>query len=96
MSSLKLVMAVSKDGFVSLGTNDDMLWTGPDDKRAFRLLTSVGGVLGAGRRTFEQLPRLKGRRVICLSTRKGFVKNAEARATMQSGTGKGNFMVRLR
>lgn len=83
MSSLKLVMAVSKDGFVSLGPNDDMLWTGPDDKRAFRLLTSVGGVLGAGRRTFEQLPRLKGRRVICLSTRKGFVEKAEAREARQ-------------
>lgn len=79
MSSLKLVMAVSKDGFVSLGPNDDMLWTGPDDKRAFRLLTSVGGVLGAGRRTFEQLPRLKGRRVICLSTRKLMVPNDELR-----------------
>lgn len=68
MSKLKLVMAVSKDGFVSLGPDDDMLWTGPDDKRAFRLLTSVGGVLGAGRRTFENLPRLKGRDVVCLST----------------------------
>lgn len=83
MSKLKLVMAVSKDGFVSLGPNDDMLWTGPDDKRAFRLLTSVGGVLGAGRRTFEQLPRLKGRRVVCLSTRRGFAENAAGREARQ-------------
>lgn len=83
MSTLKLVMAVSKDGFVSLGPRDDMLWTGPDDKRAFRLLTSVGGVLGAGRRTFEQLPRLKGRRVFCLSTRRSMVQNAAAREAME-------------
>lgn len=82
MSTLKLVMAVSKDGFVSMGPNDDMLWTGPDDKRAFRLLTSVGGVLGAGRRTFENLPRLKGRRVLCLSTRRIVLPNAEAREGM--------------
>ncbi|QXN72350.1 dihydrofolate reductase [Rhodobacter phage RcSimone-Hastad] len=84
MSTLKLVMAVSKDGFVSLGPDDDMLWTGPDDKRAFRLLTSVGGVLGAGRKTFEQLPRLKGRRVYCISTRRGYIQNAEAREAMQA------------
>lgn len=83
MSKLKLVMAVSKDGFVSLGPDDDMLWTGPDDKRAFRLLTSVGGVLGAGRRTFENLPRLKGRRVLCLSTRRIVLPNAEAREGMR-------------
>lgn len=89
MSSLKLVMAVSKDSFVSLGPEDDMLWTGPDDKRAFRLLTAVGGVLGAGRRTFEQLPRLKGRRVICLSTRQGFVENAPAREARQFPFGDG-------
>lgn len=81
--SLKLIMAISKDGFVSLGPDDDMLWTGPDDKRAFRLLTSVGGVLGAGRRTFENLPRLKGRRVICLSTRRGFIENVAAREARQ-------------
>lgn len=47
MSSLKLIMAVSADGFVSNGPDDHMDWTGPDDKKAFRLLTSVGGVLGA-------------------------------------------------
>lgn len=89
MSTLKLVMAVSKDGFVSMGPNDDMLWTGPDDKRAFRLLTSVGGVLGAGRRTFEQLPRLKGRRVVCISTRRAMVENAAAREARQAPFGDG-------
>lgn len=79
MAKLKLVMAVSKDGIVSLGPEDDMLWTGHDDKRAFRLLTHSGGALGAGRRTFERLPKLKGRTVVCLSTRRGMVPNFEAR-----------------
>lgn len=70
MSTLKLVMASSLDGIVSLGPNDDMFWTGESDKKAFRLLTSVGGVLGAGRRTFENLPALRGRTVRCLSHRR--------------------------
>jgi dihydrofolate reductase len=64
---LKLIMGVSADGFVARGPTDDMTWTGSTDKRVFRLLTSVGGVLGAGRRTFEQLPRLEGRTVVSLS-----------------------------
>jgi dihydrofolate reductase len=64
---LKLVMAVSADGFVARGPTDDMTWTGSTDKRVFRLLTSVGGVLGAGRRTFEQLPKLEGRAVHMLT-----------------------------
>lgn len=83
MATLKLVMAVSKDGVVSLGPDDDMLWTGRDDKRAFRLLTHSGGILGAGRKTFESLPRLKGRTVVCLSTRRGMVQNAAAREALQ-------------
>ena len=81
-ATLKLVMAVSKDGFLSMSRDDEMGWTGPEDKKVFRLLTSVGGVLGAGRRTFELLPVLKGRKVICLSTRKGMVQNAEARIAL--------------
>ena len=77
MSTLKLVMATSRDGIVSLGPDDDMLWTGESDKKAFRLLTSVGGVLGAGRRTFENLPVLKGRTVRCLSHRRGRVAHPQ-------------------
>lgn len=81
-ATLKLVMAVSKDHFFALGANDPMDWTGREDKKVFKLLTSVGGVLGAGRRTFQLLPELKGRKVVCLSTRKGWVPNAEAREVL--------------
>ncbi len=66
---LKLVMAVSKDHFVARGPDDDMGWTGEQDKKAFRLLTMVGGVMGAGRRTFDLLSRtvLQGRKLVCIS-----------------------------
>jgi dihydrofolate reductase len=65
---LRLILAVSQDGFLAKGPADDMRWTSKDDKRMFRALTSVGGVLGAGSRTFDQLPKLPGRRVIRLTS----------------------------
>jgi len=64
---LKLLMAVSADGFVCRGPNDDMRWTGKSDKQAFRLLTSVGGVVGAGSTTFDQMPPLKHRQMVRIS-----------------------------
>lgn len=68
--SLKLIMAVSADGYLADGPNDGMSWTGKLDKLVFRLLTSIGGPLGAGKRTFFDLPELKGREVICLTSRR--------------------------
>lgn len=65
---LRLVMAVSADGFMSKREDDDMSWLGPDDKAVFRILTGVGGVLGAGSGTVRNMPRsLPGRTVVCLS-----------------------------
>lgn len=67
---MKLIMAVSKDGYVTRKADDDMSWTGPIDKAAFRMLTSVGGVLGCGSRTWESMPRcLPGRKLVRLSTK---------------------------
>jgi dihydrofolate reductase len=64
---LRLVMAVSANGYLATGPNDDMSWTGLDDKQVFRLLTSVGGPLLAGRLTAEKLPNLHHRSVIPVS-----------------------------
>lgn len=64
---MKLIMAVSADGYVAKGPTDDMSWTGRADKHAFRLLTSVGGVCAAGSRTFDQMPKLPGRELIRLT-----------------------------
>lgn len=73
---MRLILASSRDGILACGPRDDMRWTGSDDKRVFRLLTQVGGVLAAGRTTFEQMPYLKGRRLRCLSRRPGMVREA--------------------
>lgn len=65
---MRLVMAVSADGFVARGPDDDMTWTGPADKFVFKLLTlSSDSPLYAGGRTYDQMPPLKGRRLVRLS-----------------------------
>lgn len=56
-------MAVSADGFVARGPDDDMSWTGRADKALFRAQTE-GCTLGAGTTTFRQLPPLPNRRVV--------------------------------
>ncbi len=66
---MRLLLAVSADGFLAKGPDDDMRWTGPVDKAIFRLLTLSNGndVLLAGSRTFDQMPKLPGRQMERLS-----------------------------
>lgn len=65
----KLLMAVSSDGFLARGPDDDMRWTGHSDKKLFRLLTetSPDSIVLAGRKTAELLPVLPRRRVKVIS-----------------------------
>jgi dihydrofolate reductase len=68
MSKLKLLMAVSADGFVARGENDDMRWTGPADKFLFKLLTTASDqVLLAGSTTYDQMPPLPHRKLVRLT-----------------------------
>lgn len=69
MSRFKLILAVSDDGFTAHGPDDDMSWTGAQDKFLFKLLTTteMNQVLLAGRKTASMLPPLPGRRVIPLT-----------------------------
>lgn len=66
---MRLLLAVSADGYLADGPEDDMKWTGPIDKAVFRLLTLSDGndILYAGSRTFDQMPQLPGRRLERLS-----------------------------
>lgn len=65
---MRLLLAVSADGYLALGPEDDMKWTGPLDKAVFRLLTlSDEDVLLAGSTTFDQMPQLPGRTMLRLS-----------------------------
>jgi dihydrofolate reductase len=65
---MKLIMAVSADGYVARGPDDDMSWTGREDKAVFQLMTlSTDAPLLAGRRTADFLPRLRARTLQPLS-----------------------------
>lgn len=65
---MKAILAVSVEGMVANSDRDDMTWTGSDDKAIFRMLTSVGGVLGCSHRTRLLMPpSLKGRTLLTLS-----------------------------
>lgn len=65
---MKLIMAVSKDGFCARGPDDKMEWTGLTDKAVFKLMTLSGsGPIFAGHTTYKLLPTLKGRKVYGLS-----------------------------
>lgn len=65
---MRLVMAISKDGYVARGNHDTMQWTGSTDKALFKLVTLIGGgVIAAGSKTAAILPILPGRTVLTLS-----------------------------
>lgn len=66
---MKLIMAVSKEGYVTRTADDDMSWTGATDKQLFRLLTSVGGHIACGSRTRMPLS-LPGRTLHTLSRKR--------------------------
>lgn len=65
---MKVLMAVSLDGFVARHERDDMSWTGDTDKKIFRLLTlSEDSPLLVGRKTAEFMPILPDRPIIHIS-----------------------------
>ena len=70
---MRLLMAVSSDGYLCRGPDDNMKWTGAADKRIFRSLTSVGGNMYAGSRTYALLEglALDGRILECITTKEG-------------------------
>lgn len=72
---MKLIMAISRNGYVARSADDDMSWTGPADKAVFKLLTSTHPVLAVSAKTLEYMPKsLPGRgKLYALSTdpRKG-------------------------
>ena len=68
MARLQQVLAVSADGYVAKGPDDDMRWTGPADKAVFRMLTFTGNAkLGVSRRTGAMMPGLPGREVVTIT-----------------------------
>jgi dihydrofolate reductase len=61
------IAAVADNGVI--GSGDDMLWHIPEDFRRFKAVT-MGHTLIFGRRTFEQIGKLPGRRhIVCTRDR---------------------------
>ncbi len=61
------IAAVADNGVI--GSGEDMLWHLPEDFRRFKRVT-MGHTLVFGRRTFEQIGRLPGRRhIVCTRDR---------------------------
>lgn len=88
MKTLNLLMAVSHDGFVARGPDDEMHWTGLADKTLFKMLTLVNPSLPllAGRRTAAMLPQLPGRTVVPLSRDPAQGLSLERAAELYPGT----------
>jgi hypothetical protein len=79
-------MAVSGDGYLARGPDDDMSWTGPLDKAVFRALTAIGGVVAAGSHTFDLMPKvLHGRTLLRLSRTSILSWSLEQLARVQPG-----------
>lgn len=69
---MKLIMTVSLDGFVAKHDQDNMSWSGKDDKAIFKILTLVGGKqLCVSKKTYSLMPKLVHRIVTPVSTKSG-------------------------
>lgn len=66
---MRLILGVSADGYLARGPNDDMRWLGPMDKKVFRVLTGIDGLLVVSKKTAEAMPsELPGRRLFPVSS----------------------------
>ena len=66
---MRIILGTSFDGYVARRVGDDMCWLGRTDKSIFRMLTNVGGTLGASCPTADTMPtELPGRKLIRLSS----------------------------
>ena len=62
---MRILMAVSRDGYVARSHDDRMDWLGKEDKALFRALTSVGGMCAVGKTTAAVMPAvLAGRTLV--------------------------------
>lgn len=69
---MKLLLAVSADGYLCRDEADDMKWTGPLDKFVFKVLTmSSAQPVFAGSVTYDMMPNLRARTMFRLSQRVG-------------------------
>lgn len=73
--SLRLIMAISADGFIARGPDDSMNWLGQTDKGIFKLLTTQESpsVLIRSRRTELAMPSVLAGRTFVTVSRRGIM-----------------------
>lgn len=67
MARYTIIAAVDEEG--GIGKDGGIPWDYPADRKFFRD-TTMGHTVVVGRKTFDSMPRLDGRTVICVSRRK--------------------------
>lgn len=79
------IAAVAEDR--TIGSGQDMLWHLPEDFRRFKAVT-MGHTLVFGRRTFEQIGRLPGRRlIVCTRDRSWSAEGVEVAHSVPQAIG---------
>ena len=66
---MSLTIIVAMDRNMSIGDGKKLLWRIPSDLKYFKKMT-MGKILIVGRKTYETLPKLKGRELIVVSSKK--------------------------
>ena len=75
---MRLILGISRDGFLARTENDDMRWLGPIDKAIFRILTGINGTLIVSKKTAQNMPALEGRKLIPVSSSEFSLEEAAA------------------
>ena len=79
---MKLIVAVGQS--MGIGNNGRLPWHVPEELKLFSKITN-GKTLVVGRKTFETLPTLAGRYIICMSTSKNQMLDTKNNVTFVDG-----------
>ena len=77
---MNFICAISADGYMAKGAEDNMAWAGKIDKQIFQLISSLnGGICLAPEQTFLNMPKLMTGRTIIPISRTGLTLETAAK-----------------